>query len=81
MADLVEDFTKKAKDATEARRTAFDARLDTVKKSLGETFAPFNMAAISEAVEGLTKQVEALTGEVADLKAEKAKKPAKADAA
>ena len=78
VADMVEDITKKTKDMTETRRAALDARLDDVKKSLGETFAPFNMSAISHAVEGLTKQVEALTAEVADLKAEKAKKPAKA---
>jgi len=74
---MVEDITKKTKDVTETRRAALDARLDDVKKSLGETFAPFNMAALSQAVEGLTKQVEVLAAEVAELKAEKPKKPAK----
>ena len=77
---LVADAAKKSKDVTDKRRAALDARIDTVRKSLGETFAPFNLAALGQAVEALTKQVEALTTEVADLKAEKAKKPAKAAA-
>ena len=70
VATLVEEATKKSAE----RRAALDARLDTVKKSLGETFAPFNLAHLGQAVEQLSKQVEALTAEVADLKA--AKKPA-----
>ncbi|OXE36804.1 MAG: hypothetical protein CGW95_05475 [Phenylobacterium zucineum] len=77
VADMVEDITKKTKDVAETRRAALDARLEDVKKSLGETFAPFNMTALSHAVEGLTKQVEVLTAEVAALKAEKTKKPTK----
>jgi len=76
VATLVEEATKKSAE----RRAALDARLDTVKKSLGETFAPFNLAALGQAVEQLTRQVEALTAEVAELKAEKVKKPAKAAA-
>ena len=73
VATLVDDMTKKSKE----RRAELDARLDTVRKSLGETFAPFNLAALGQAVEALTKQVEALTVEVADLKADKADKAAK----
>jgi poly(hydroxyalkanoate) granule-associated protein len=76
VATLVADAAKKSKEVTDKRRAALDARIDTVRKSLGETFAPFNMAALGQAVEALTQQVEALTAEVADLKAEKAKKPA-----
>lgn len=70
VATLVEEASKKSAE----RRAAFDARLDTVKKSLGDTFAPFNLNALGQAVEQLTKQVEALTAEVAELKAEKATK-------
>lgn len=77
VATLVGEVAKKSKDATDKRRAALDARIDTVRKSLGETFAPFNVGALGQAVEALTRQVEALTAEVADLKAEKTRKPAK----
>ena len=65
--------------ATAERRAALDARIDGVKKSLGETFAPFNLAHLGQTLEALSKQVEALTAEVADLKGEKSKKAAKLD--
>ena len=81
VATLVSDITKKSKDATADRRAALDARIDSVKKSLGDTFAPFNMAHLGQTLETLTKQVEALTAEVADLKGEKTKKVAKVDQA
>lgn len=77
VAHMVEDFTKKTMDVAESRRAALDARLDDVKKSLGESFAPYNIAALSHTVENLTRQVEVLTAEVADLKAKKAGKSAK----
>ena len=51
-----------------------EERIGKVRKSLTETFAPYNLAALGEAVQALTAQVEALTGEVAALKAEKASK-------
>jgi polyhydroxyalkanoate synthesis regulator phasin len=70
VATLVEDLAKQSK----ARRSALEERIGTVRKSLTDTFAPFNLAALGEAVQALTTQVEALTGEVAALKAEKAKK-------
>lgn len=64
---LVGDLTKQSKE----RRAALEARIGKVRKSLTETFAPYNLAALGEAVQALTVQVEALTEEVADLKAEK----------
>lgn len=67
---LVGDLTKQSKD----RRAALEERIGKVRKSLTETFAPYNLAALGEAVQALTTQVEALTGEVAALKAEKASK-------
>ena len=76
VATLVEDVAKKSKEFGADRRAKLDARIETVRKSLGDTFAPFNMSALSEAVEALTVQVEALTAEVADLKAKKAPKAA-----
>lgn len=72
---LVGDLTKQSKD----RRAALEERIGKVRKSLTETFAPYNLAALGEAVQALTVQVEALTGEVAALKAEKAA-PKKASA-
>ena len=75
VATLMDDFTKQSK----ARREALEERIGKVRKSLTETFAPYNLAALGEAVQALTVQVEALTEEVAALKAEKAarKTPAK----
>ena len=72
---LVGDLTKQSKE----RRAALEERIGKVRKSLTDTFAPYNLAALGEAVQALTAQVEALTGEVAALKAEKAAKktPAK----
>jgi polyhydroxyalkanoate synthesis regulator phasin len=72
---LVGDLTKSSKE----RRAALEERIGKVRKSLTETFAPYNLAALGEAVQALTTQVEALTAEVAALKAEKATKktPAK----
>jgi poly(hydroxyalkanoate) granule-associated protein len=74
VASLMEEVTKTSK----AQREALEARIGAVRKSLTETLAPFNLAALGEAVQALTVQVESLTEEVAALKAEKsAKKPAK----
>lgn len=80
VADLVGDLTKQSKE----RRAALEDRIGKVRKSLTETFAPYNLAALGEAVQALAAQVEALTGEVAALKAEKASRKtaaAKTDAA
>ena len=71
---LVGDLTKQSK----ARRAALEDRIGKVRKSLTDTFAPYNLAALGEAVQALTTQVEALTEEVASLKAEKAAKKAPA---
>lgn len=78
---LVTDVAKKSREVRDDRRAKLDARIGEVRKSLAETLAPFNMAALGDAVANLTVQVEALTEEVAALKAEKARKPAKAEEA
>ncbi len=67
VASLMGEVTKTSK----AQRVALEARIGAVRKSLTETLAPFNLAALGEAVQALTLQVEALTEEVATLKAEK----------
>lgn len=71
---LVSDLTKQSKE----RRSALEDRIGKVRKSLTETLAPFNLAALGEAVHALTAQVEALTEEVVALKAEKTGKKAAA---
>ena len=79
---LVADTAKKSKTFREEQRAALETRIAGVRKTLGETLAPFNLAALGAAVEKLSAQVESLTEEVASLKAEKAsKKTAKADEA
>ena len=72
MISLVEGATTKVKAFGEERRAALDARIDKVRKTVSETLAPLNLAALGQAVEKLSTQVEALTAEVAALKAEKA---------
>ncbi|MDB5432255.1 MAG: hypothetical protein JWP35_3371 [Caulobacter sp.] len=74
VAALVADTAKKSKTFREEQRAALETRIAGVRKTLGETLAPFNMAALGQAVEKLTLKVEALTDEVAALKAEKAVK-------
>ncbi|MBX3479039.1 MAG: phasin family protein [Caulobacter sp.] len=76
VVSMVGDLTKQSKE----RRTALEERIGKVRKSLTETLAPFNMAALGEAVHALTQQVEALTEEVTALRAEKAAKKAPAKA-
>jgi poly(hydroxyalkanoate) granule-associated protein len=68
---MVEGATNKVKAFREERRAALDARIGKVRKSVSETLAPLNLAALGQAVEKLSAQVEALTVEVAALKAEK----------
>jgi polyhydroxyalkanoate synthesis regulator phasin len=79
---LVADTAKKSKAFREEQRAALESRIVAVRKTLGESLAPFNVAAIGAAVEKLSAQVESLTHEVAALKAEKKaparKAPAKA---
>ena len=78
---LVTDVAKKSKEVRDDRRAKLDARIGEVRKTLGDTLAPCNLASLGQAVANLTAQVEALTEEVAGLKAEKAKKAVKADEA
>jgi poly(hydroxyalkanoate) granule-associated protein len=73
VVSLVETATAKVQSYREERRAALDARIDKVRKTVTETLAPLNMGALAQAVEKLSAQVETLTGEVAALKAEKAK--------
>jgi poly(hydroxyalkanoate) granule-associated protein len=73
VVSLVETATAKVQE----RRAALDARIGKVRKTVTETLAPLNMAALAQAVEKLSAQVETLTEEVTALKAEKSKPVAK----
>jgi len=77
VATLIEDVSKKSKEVTAERRAQLDERIESVRKSLGETLAPFNLNTLAHAVQSLTEQVEALTEEVQALKAERAEKAPK----
>ena len=74
---LVGAATSKVQSYREEQRAALEARIGKVRKTVADTLAPLNMAALAQAVEKLSAQVETLTDEVAALKAEKAKPAAK----
>jgi poly(hydroxyalkanoate) granule-associated protein len=60
------------------QRATLEARLAKVRETVSETLAPWNLPALGGAVEKLTARVDALSQEVAALRAEIAEK---ADAA
>ena len=76
---MVGDATSKVQSYRDEQRAALEARIGKVRKTVADTLAPLNMAALAHAVEKLSAQVETLTDEVAALKAEKAKPAKKAD--
>jgi poly(hydroxyalkanoate) granule-associated protein len=61
------------------QRAALEARLAKVRETVSETLAPWNLPAIGQALEKLAAKVDALSHEVAALKAEKAEKTPTAD--
>jgi len=56
--------------------TRLDERIRSVRKTVEDTFAPFNLGALAKSVDKLSDRVEALGADVAKLKAAKAR-PAK----
>lgn len=54
------------------QRAALEARLAKVRETVSDTLAPWNLPAIGQALEKLAAKVDALSHEVAALKAEKA---------
>lgn len=75
VSQAVESATAKAQSFTAEQRAALEARLGKVRETVAETLAPWNLPAIGGALEKLSAQVEALTHEVAALKAEKSTRP------
>lgn len=61
-AQKVAGVVEKIEDFRTERRAALEARVESVRKTLGETIAPFNPLALSRQIEALTKRVEALEG-------------------
>lgn len=80
LVKAMETFATRAQSFGEEQAAVLQANLGKVRKSVGETLGPLNVAALAEKVDKLTAQMEALSGEVAALKAAKAK-PAAAKAA
>ena len=56
------------------QRSALEARMAKVRETVSETLAPWNVPSLSQALEKLSAQVDALGQEVAALRAEKAEK-------
>ena len=79
MISMVGAATTKVQSYRDEQRAALEARIGKVRKTVAETLAPLNMAALAQAVEKLSAQVETLTDEVAALKVEKTKAAKKAD--
>src|SRR6185436_5231284 len=80
MASLVSDFTARAQKLSEEQGALIGKRLGKAQKALGEAFAPWNVAALGQAVEKLSGQVDSLSKEVKSLKGAKPAVAAKAAA-
>ena len=74
VTQAVESTTAKVQSFQAEQRAALETRLEKVRETVAETLAPWNLPAIGAALEKLTTQVEALTAEVAALKAVKTPK-------
>ena len=76
-AQKVAGVVEQIGDFRAERRAALEARVETVRKAVGETIAPFNPLALMKTVQTLQTRVDALEAEVARLK-RPARKTAKA---
>lgn len=79
MTAMVGETSGKIAAFSADRRAALNARVEEVRKTVTESVAPWNVAALTQAVEELTTKIDALTAEVAALK-KAAKAPAAAKA-
>jgi poly(hydroxyalkanoate) granule-associated protein len=76
MSHAMETAAAKAQSFSAEQRAALEARLAKVRETVSETLAPWNLPAIGQALEKLAAKVDALSHEVAALKAEKTPPPA-----
>ena len=70
---IIGTVSKQVQELREGRAMALDARIGHVRKTVSDTLAPFNVAALAKSVDKLSAQVETLNDEVARLKGTKAK--------
>ena len=75
VSQAVETAASKAQAFRAEQRAALESRLEKVRETLTDTLAPWNLPALGQSVEKLTAQVEALTQEVAALKAARGAAP------
>jgi poly(hydroxyalkanoate) granule-associated protein len=68
--------SKQVRDLSDTRRLALDARIGQVRKTVTDTLAPFNVAALAKSVEKLSAKVDALSREIDQLKGKPKKKAA-----
>jgi uncharacterized small protein (DUF1192 family) len=73
LSSLMEAWAGRAQKLTEEQAAALQAQFEKVSKSVGQSLAPWNVAALGQAVEKLSAEVAALSAEV---KAMKASRPA-----
>lgn len=77
-SEAVEKTTAQVKDYRETRMADLEERFETVRKTVMDTVAPFNVFGLGAKIDELTATVEALKAEVEALKAGKAAKAKKA---
>src|SRR5215472_17113190 len=70
---IIGTVSKQVQEIRGSRGMALDARIDQVRKTVSETLAPFNVAALAKSIDRLSARVETLSAEVARLKGGKAK--------
>jgi poly(hydroxyalkanoate) granule-associated protein len=73
--EFVEKTTEQVKDYREKRMADLEERFETVRKTVMDTVAPFNVFGLGAQIQELTAKVEALTAEVESLKGAKPAAP------
>jgi poly(hydroxyalkanoate) granule-associated protein len=68
---VLANVSKQVKDLRANRRAALDSRIVQVRKTVSDTLAPFNVAALTKSVDKLSSEVDSLKSELARLKAKK----------
>jgi poly(hydroxyalkanoate) granule-associated protein len=68
---VVANVSRQMKDLRANRRAALESRIGAVRKTVGDTLAPFNVAALTKSVDKLSSEVDALKSEIARLKGKK----------
>lgn len=72
VTEAVEKTAEKVKDYRETRMAALEEGFETVRKTVLDTVAPFNVFGLGAKIEELTAKVDALTAELEAVKGAKA---------